>query len=229
MTERPIIFSAPMVRAILAGRKTQTRRIVKWQRNEDLNLSFSSLEPENIGGNRWTLSSRDGMGCWNVRAHAHCPFGVPGDRLWVREAHAFTTGIDSAPLNTVIYRADDPSDQWAWNRKSRQDTPRSPWRPSIHMPRWASRITLEVERIRVQRVQDISDEDIEKEGIGASRVVAGDARCGCSWRYGVDGKHFALSPDQAFSELWDSIHGPGAWDRNDWVWAVTFRRVERGL
>lgn len=228
--ERPILFSGPMVRAIISGRKTQTRRIIK--------------NPVVVGGEM--TGWRDRFGGLNARFR--CPLGYVGDRLWLREAHAFTTGIDVVPLHSVIYRADDGAEEWAQDRLSRQSACGSPWRPSIHMPRWASRITLEIEQVRVQRVQEISEEDGIAEGLlaqvgdGTGRgpgykwhgvgyhgagfdryreptfhVPSEDGRCRCR----VGGP----TPAQcAFRELWDYIHGPGAFDRNDWLWALTFRR-----
>lgn len=198
--ERPILFSGPMVRAVLAGRKTQTRRIIKPQPDED------GIVRELATG-RWVDTSE--------RVY-RCPFGEPGDRLWVREGFCPTWsdgGGDShecAELNgaqTIVYRADGIS-----------PFPVRRWRPSIHMPRWASRITLEVTGVRVERVQDISEEDAVAEGV-----------CEVDGKRGVfDGGGPAMGPTakHAFMRLWDSIYGPGAWERNDWVWAATFRRVE---
>ncbi len=188
MTERPILFRGPMVRAILNGRKTQTRRIVKPQPEESL----------------WPI--------WQRFPHqSGCPFGAPGDRLWVRETHYVQSAgyIDGAG-RLILYRASEPDAPCTWTR-------------SIHMPRWASRITLEVEQVRVQRVQEISEEDARAEGIAEFSNSQGDVNYGLTvadcWERTARG---------AFGRLWDSLHGPGAWERNDWVRAGTFRRITEG-
>ena len=172
MTERPILFSAPMVRAILAGTKTQTRRVVKLK--PDYMETFLRL-PNKV---------------------ACCPYGQPGGRLWVRETFE---DCESALHSCVLYRADG-------------GTPGTKWTPSIHMPRWASRITLEITGMRVERLQDISEADAMAEGVHYSlleKIQAGQDR----WA-----RH-------AYKKLWESIHGPGSWDLNPWVWVVEFKGV----
>jgi len=180
MKERPILFSAPMVRAILDGRKTMTRRVVK--------PNPVSIPEAEVAHANWVIQNRV------------CPFGQPGDRLWVRETwlsyrHLHKNGRDEALL---IYRADG------------EDLPKqargTKWRPSIFMPRWASRITLEITAVRVERVQDIGDEDAEAEGL--------------SWCN-------AASPRDKFQCLWNSLNlkrGYG-WDANPWVWVISFKRT----
>lgn len=218
MKERPILFSGPMVRAILDGRKTQTRR---------------ALGPRVLP---WT-SAPD----WPAFAADLCPYGVPGDRLWVRETYALHRIHDATPPSKVLptllrdrwFRADgdctrdDSGDRDGWWFEGRffpgPIRPIGSWRPSIHMPRWASRILLEVTDVRAERLQDITEEDARAEGI--NRISHG--------REGYFFHHERTEPhsknwchaDDAFRELWDSINGAGAWDRNDWVWAVSFRRV----
>lgn len=203
--ERPILFSAPMVRAILDGSKTQTRRIIK---NQNLigapPHGFHAYEVEDSDGNRfWGFSSDDDD--WK------CPFGKPGDRLWVREKwNAMPVGEDGEagypyftipkekPCGACIAYAADGED--------------GPFRPSIHMPRWASRITLEIVSVRVERLQEISNNDAISEGIV------------CVWR-GDNGPHeFDQVPHFRF--LWESINGKGSWDKNPWVWVIGFRRIE---
>lgn len=185
MTERPIIFSGPMVRAILDGRKSQTRRVLKPQPH-------------------WV---RDRVMVWKNRAgllHTHSGLAKPGDKLWVRETwtqpayRPSTAGIDP---DLVLYRADHPE----------IDTVR--WRPSIHMPKWAARIWLTVTEVRVQRVQDISEEDARAEGVPGT------------WAIDESGNR-SLSHRLRFSQVWDSIHGPGAFERNDWVAAISFERAQ---
>lgn len=170
-TERPILFSGEMVRAILAGTKTQTRREFK-ARN---------------GGVWPRLNDRPGM----QQILRNCPYGQPGDRLWVREAH-----FDATRLNEgcVLYRADDGASRFGWT-------------PSIHMPRWACRIVLEIVSIRIEQLQSISHEDACAEGIESQR--GGAAAC-----------------IQRYQDLWESINGAGSWDANPWVWVVEFKRAK---
>lgn len=214
MKERPILFSGPMVRAILEGRKTQTRRVVKWNNHAGVNLSFSGLSMESRMPGHAELYSRDGDARWQERANAECPYGVPGDRLWVRETWAHfdggpirdaAGGVMDVMEDEMVYRASSP----------RMIT----WRPSIFMPRWASRITLEITDVRVQRVQEISQEDAEAEGVFAHVAPYSIGK--------VFRDHRGVKALEYFRSLWDSINaarGHG-WDKNDWVWALTFTRV----
>ena len=189
MKERPISATRPEVRAILDGRKTMTRRIVK---------------PQPIGGDKickrgmgygWIIGQlRDSENAWRDLS---CPYGQPGDRLWVRETWRIPNG---APRGWVDYRADDAREGFRW-------------RPSIYMPRWASRITLEITDIRVERLQDISEEDAQAEGVKLHTEYI-PMKVGFNHR-------------QAFGGLWESINGPGSWDANPWVWAIEFKRVEQ--
>lgn len=199
--ERPILFSAPMVRAILEGRKTMTRRVVSprltpdgmWARDDSRGCErlFRHGEVAPRGAKPWwPIGGING-------AISRCPYGVPGDMLWVRETWA--SDVDGCPAG-LSYRADhlDP----------RGDGPANPmrWRPSIFMPRWASRITLEVTGVRVERLQDITAGDAECEGVDA-------AHCGR-----ID----------AFERLWDSINSSRGygWTVNPWVWVVTFKVLD---
>lgn len=186
--ERPMLFSAPMVRAILDGRKTQTRRIMK--------------DPFN-----------------------GFPHGKPGDRLWVRETWA---NVDTAPTwngaamceeSQIVYRADFGPEPVDWN-----------WRPSIHMPRAASRINLEITGIRVERLNDISESDAVAEGIESFRPVPGDGPGSPYDGYiykDYTGKnavpYFITDPRESFRTLWESINGPGSWGKNPWVWVIDFQ------
>ena len=193
MTERPILFSGPMVRAILEGRKTQTRRVVKPQPE----LQLKSARWMRCADEQHALfTQHDGELCGQMASTRKCPYGKPGDRLWVRETWAHRRWMlgDASPSPTTVYRADG-EDLKGCDR----------WRPSIHMPRWASRITLEVVGVRVERLQDISEEDAKAEGI--------------EWVIGY------RSRIPLFSALWERINGPGSWDANPWVWVVEFRRV----
>lgn len=193
MKERPILFSSKMVRAILEGRKTQTRRVIKPQ-------------PEQYEAKPWGhFLGWKGTRGWKIEDLArHCPYGKSGDRLWVRESHKiikediYCGDVNLRPKG-VYYRATD---------KYLEDPV---WTPSIHMPRWASRITLEIKNIRVERVQDISENE--------------------SWKEGAPVKHIPFKFPRAdiwFLELWDSINkkrGYG-WDVNPWVWVIEFEVVK---
>lgn len=186
MKERPILFSAPMVRAILAGTKTQTRRAVKHPALATLSFVVDC-----------------GEGWWGDEEGAVqvcCPYGQPGDRLWARET--FYYDQEDAEL---LYRADGEFD-------SEQVDSGYKWQSSIHMPRWASRITLEITGVRVERLQDISEGDAKAEGVIRPRPLVDDDPC----------THI-----DAFGDLWESINGPGSWDKNPWVWVVEFRRVTK--
>jgi hypothetical protein len=191
--ERPILFSGPMVLAILEGRKCQTRRVVKHVTHPDcpyLDLAGMAVA---------------------------CPYGQPGDRLWVREAFA-----GGGHGQRVVYRADEPS------------YPAYRWRPSIHMPRCASRITLEITGVRVERLNDISEADAISEGIKALSKDGGRTiKYGIPDRDGLpgnddDGWHWRnWMPDAtlAYRQLWNQINGHDSWDANPWVWVLEFRKV----
>lgn len=220
MKERPILFSGEMVRAILEGRKSVTRRVIKPQPV----LANDGLWDYWKGG-EWQGAVDPGDGRFNFIQC--CPYGMPGDRLWVREAWGsgdrFIYEGEQDPPRIVVYRADGAAMNYAhdddgyfieaqdWNLNLVK------WRPSIHMPRWASRITLEVVDVRVERVQEISDEDVLAEGVSASQAVG----------VVVPGSDITY-PSLMFRDLWNSINaGRGfGWDADPWVWCVEFKRVE---
>lgn len=213
MKERPMIFNAEMVRAILDGRKTQTRRIVK------LSHERGMVNPV-VRGRNGEISS---ITC--RLAPLFCPLGQPGDRIWVREAWA-RYNIDRGS-HGMAYRATPPED---WPKEGR-------WRPSIHMPRWASRIMLEITGVRVERLNDISHEDAEREGIHTE-----------VWDQTVVAKNYAAEDEifqfwseslphyvnmnelyrSSFQSLWQSIYGAESWLANPWVWVIDFKRIEGG-
>lgn len=219
MRERPILFSAPMVRAILAGAKTQTRRVVTPQ---------PAAVSAPVGGAPGLIRSRASDPCLSTHESA-CPYGAPGDRLWVRETFSPYRGSSDpasiADAEYVVLR-----DGAHVLRRSGEAIPGLPtyadgafdpirWRPSIHMPRWASRITLEITSVRVERLTAISEDDARAEGVDgvAPRcAVVGD--CAASFR-------------GAFAVLWDAINGerPGcAWAVDPWVWVIGFKRASAG-
>ena len=227
MKEHPILFSAPMVLAILAGRKTMTRRVVTvpWAHGRKT-LPWAPYYLDSDGMLTWC----DEYGQYHEYARTiDGPYGVLGDRLWVKETfkHFGNVHDGTGPVRaSVKYRADDTyRDCGEWPTFA--DAPerecwtqgRSPWQPSIFMPRWASRLTLEVAEIRVERLRAITEEDAAAEGI---HTLPSD---GYGWTHGMDGvRHNA--PTHAFRALWDSINGkrPGcSWADNPWVWVVEFK------
>jgi hypothetical protein len=198
MTDYPMIFSAPMVQALLAGRKTQTRRLLKPQPSAPHFAHFRD------GSTEYTIGS-----CGKGK---RVPY-APGDRLYVREAMHWT--------DNLRFVADDtPVD---FDRMPDGFTAGRAHVSGMFMPRWASRITLTVTEVRAQRVQDISEEDAMAEG-----VESGQTSRGRMWKaYGEEPNCWVDTPRMSFIRLWNSIHGPDAWDRNDWVAAYTFT-VQRG-
>lgn len=203
--ERPILFSGPMVRAILEGRKTQTRRVIKPQPNlKDRNTLSSELMTE-----AWQAGFVD----------VHSPYNRHG-RLWVRE----TWAVDG-PLNVAKAQHEDAlagryvAGSGPYYRATEPAPDSLRWRPSIFMPRWASRIVLEIEEVRVQRLQEISPEDAKTEGVKRGPCnCANWVSCGCP----------LSSYRLAFSKLWESINAKRGfgWDRDPFVWVIGFRRSE---
>lgn len=219
MADRPILMSAPMVRALLAGTKTQTRRVLR--------------VPAHPAVRDWVLDSEFRA---TARAHSEevatqyvttfphgrvrCPYGQPGDRLWVREngwqrpecsERDMRDGADTWPA--YEYDADgidhahvELLKEWGWKR-----------RPSIHMPRWASRITLALTDVRVQRVQEISEDDALAEGADGPHPA--------SWH--PDASEIGPSSYvSGYRDIWNSINGPGSWEANPWAWALTFKATK---
>jgi hypothetical protein len=225
MADRPILFSAPMVRAILAGTKAQTRRVVRDQTavraasgGPELWTGFMGWQPADAVLDDPSLNSNKA---------AKCPYGMPGDRLWVREAfrpiYPQDPGYNGGQPIAYDYRAtytqgDRLGDALGIKRR---------WKPSIHMPRWASRITLEITGVRVERLKDISEADAIAEGIDR---IGGPTSCTPWKNYGLEaGAPHAMtcaSPVTSYATLWTSINGPESWDANPWVWVVAFRRAE---
>ena len=210
MRERPILFSGPMVRAILAGRKTQTRRPVKLP---PIRLGHYHED----GSDEWEFvpTDNDGDVADEPSQVRRCPYGKPGDRLWVRETHC----IVSYPCWSGLPYTSSPFEQeYCYFRAGFDRTHPSRWRPSIHMPRWASRITLKVTGVRVERLQDISEEDALAEGHGSNapcRVKLAGMNVARTWFRGV----WATTVSH-----WK--HPEHSWEANPHVWVITFRRLE---
>lgn len=205
MKERGMIFNGEMVRAILDGRKTQTRRPVKFpvhDKNLGCELAGNELAGELSAGN-----------------YLNSAFGKPGDRIWVRETFQgplFDYDLmdsyckDPTPFEKpefCVYKADGvPAPEFY----DADDELHCCWRPSIHMPRWASRILLEITNVRVERLKSISDGDALREGCSAADMKSGDCVA------------------DVFARLWASIYGSDSWNANPWVWVIEFKRVEGG-
>lgn len=242
MKERPILFSGPMVRALLDGSKTQTRRVVKPQPQPNGGAGLHPVAPyRNPAGNwAWVLAATGHGSGGNLFA---CPYGQPGDRLWVRETWGVVSNawdedgnlIDWVPdrpaaaihempfgqgyySGHVIYAADGPH-EWAGDDDGGGE-PRSAWRPSIHMPRAASRILLEIVSVHVERLQEISQDDARAEGItdvGCVNCGESEQKCSCDFPM--------PDPRDSYVRLWESINGPGSWEANPWVWVVEFKPI----
>lgn len=198
MSARPILFNGAMVRAILAGAKTQTRRVVRWPTTDD---DGARVITSRETGERWPYARR-GLNDTPVR----CPLGAPGDDLWVRETWSPRENVDPT-VNVEKARhychyaatyVGDLNSEWH---------PYGKWRPSIHMPRWASRLTLRVTTVRVERLHDITEGDARAEG-----VLTLEPRTG------------ATSVRERFADLWSEVYGRESWDANPWVWVVSFNR-----
>ncbi|WP_454838261.1 hypothetical protein [Pseudomonas mohnii] len=230
--ERPILFSAPMVRAILEGRKTVTRRPVKIQPRSKADIGSYGLSQPFIRNPDVS------------KANPTCPYGRPGERLYVRETCFINdyreagVPVDERADCEIHYRADGIPDFEGEEELIR-------WRPSIHMPRWASRILLEITDVRVERLQDISEEQAKAEGcfftdygqecfhggtgwkdVGICPAQAGHRqRTGRAWDKTTSHEECLGTPRWAFANLWNATGGD--WDANPWVWCVSFRRVEQ--
>lgn len=240
--ERPIRFTGAQVRAVLERRKTQLRRVVDCGCNHihiDRLLGDWGLStpPHGYEGGplwRWRGSKPPEIGDWiecvqsdvddHVTQPVHCPFGLPGDRLWIKESWA--TG-ESFGTPFVFYRATDDVPRGDILKPGIKPF-RNSWRRASHMPRWASRITLRIESVRVERLNDISEADAIAEGIFDGAYDPGLGKGGKpGWCY-VEGR-YAGTPRHAFELLWDSINGdrPGcSWADNPWVWTLSFIRED---
>lgn len=221
MTVRPILFSAPMVKALLAGRKTQTRRVLRVP--DRLDASRGYVDP-GLGGGAYLKAPTKAFWADDEVIERVYPFCEVGDLLWVRETWR-RDGADSIAQATADFEdAMGPQLGPTFYKADHHPFAPTKWWPGIHMPRWASRLTLEVTETRVQRLQEISDVDAIDEGvIGLGMPTSGPPE--------ATGKPpLGAGPRQRFSMLWDSINGkrPGAaWTDNPWIVAITFK-VHRG-
>jgi hypothetical protein len=232
MRERPILFSGPMVRALLAGTKTQTRRIAKPVKHPDLGNLYDAgalvleREPQHV-------------------IDRACPYGQPGDRLWVREAFRFAASLDRLSPNDVGEKAldagyntpwaptqfeADGSRAGAWHGFDTPPTVTTPGklRPGIHMPRWACRLVLEITGVRVERLHQISEADAVAEGVPEESEPC--EQCGdCGWLciggepQECDAPGCGDGAIDGYRALWEQINGAGSWAANPWVWVVEFR------
>ena len=231
MKERPILFSAPMVLANLAGRKSMTRRVIKNQPSEICGEYYfhhrgkqyktGCVDPRQDGSTIYPLEMS--------RFLLTCPYGVPGDLLWVRDTFNWSADDELLPgenhkecperggyhADNVVWAADGVREHPEWGKAL--------WRPSIHMPRWASRSLYDVLEVRVERLQDITEADAIAEGVELVDHVNGEPL----YRdYFEDG--YAWSAVESYKTLWQHLHGfkgPNAWDRNPWVWVVRYAPV----
>ena len=210
MKEHPILFSGEMVRAILDGRKTMTRRVIRIANtihSEETSINHNSEITDVVinQGDLWNLGLT--WTCVGIQEHdcvtIKCPYGQPGDRLWVRETWCHETDFGTA-TGKALYRSDGDK---------REKEHGACWRPSIHMPRWASRIALEVMAVRVERLQEITEADAKAEG--------SDAAQGCG--EAVEGSTYTTG----FNMLWDSINAKRGygWAVDPWVWVIEFRQA----
>lgn len=231
MKERGMIFNGEMVRAILEGRKTQTRRPMKIQ--PVLNGSFYE-----VYGAGWSANVSSVPVVFGHSLATHCPFGCVGERIWVRETYRVHS--KAADVATLVYKA---SEQNSWTEQThrvplsvctRRVSPEK-WTPAIHMPRWASRILLEITDVRVERLQDISEEGAQREGVHtevwdqtvAARNYAASDEFFQFWS--DDMPHFVEMNElyrSSFRSLWESLYGEDSWQANQWVWVIEFKRIE---
>ncbi|SBZ41616.1 morphogenetic protein [Klebsiella quasipneumoniae] len=254
MKERGMIFNGEMTRAILDGRKTQTRRIMKVQPSEDFTPMNMALETDYKA--RWYTpgvvdkdgylqpASKEVFGVSNENEGYSCPFGAVGDRIWVREtwailgnedgccidweeklckadersaARIYRASCEQKPGNYGLWSIPDDAD---WKPHTKDHQYEGAWRPSIHMPRWASRILLEITDVRVERLNSISQEDAQAEGMELT-----------GWRptyFDPDSGGEVMTPYDNFAQLWESIYGEESWKADPWVWVIEFKRVKGG-
>lgn len=228
MKERGMIFNGEMVRAILDGRKTQTRRIMKVQPSDgfhpthngyDLDLNAHWYTPGVVDKNGYLQpAKKDVFGVADENEGYTCPFGAVGDRIWVRETWA-EAGAGAPDMK--LYRANYP-EHVPTHYENVPPADEIRWTPSIHMPRWASRITLEITCVRVERLNGISETDAEAEGIDMEALFDAQDCYDCIADHNMTGRPTATG---AFKYLWESIYGEENWQANPWVWVIEFKVV----
>lgn len=216
MAERPILFNGSMVKAILAGTKTQTRRTVKLPKESTIRGGW---EATTIGGpgvvDDQRLPVAEEVAIWNQTTGKviACPFGVVGDRLWVKEAIKLHDRQSEPGCDTAVYAADGQLtllDTWPWKRNAL---------PGMFMPRGLSRLTLEITGVRVERLQAITEADALAEG-----VIVGEMQDAIV--NNEPGRVAFFNARDAFASLWCGINGADSWRANPWVWVVEFKRVD---
>lgn len=219
MKERPILMTPENAQKCFDGVKTQTRRIMKCQPDDDAKIMIGEIRTSK--GVAYIGNSQSG----GIVTRVQCPYGVVGDRLWIREAwHAFIPMGDSQYYKTGIrkseFRFHDREVVYKGSgeyiSKDHPNNAVGKWKPAIHMPRWACRTVVEITEIRVQRVQEINQIDVEAEGCKGEWVMPG--------KYSLNG-HRARPTIEQFKTLWQSINGADSWDANPFVWAMTFKKV----
>lgn len=211
MKTTPLLFNSDMVRALLDGRKTQTRRIIKGKRHRDTERF------QNFYFDQWDELRYDGLRLTTIK----CPYGKKGDLIWVRETFFIDTAdyiATESDLENTYYRADgECCDLIPECACSEVGKPK--WKPSIYMPRWASRLTLKITDVRVERVQDITSDDVLNEGVGHP--------VGTSLAHGTVTEQWNIQRE--FIPLWNSIHFIGSWDDNPFVWVIEFEVIKQNI
>lgn len=235
--ERPILFSSSMVQALLDGRKTQTRRIIKPQPNQCLVCGKLPIN--------WDKDCLDGGSHESI--NYNCPFGNIGEQLWVRETFAFGGAAEKCQPGNINLVTQEHwlNNNYLWYRADGESpclgetigeimAGRGRWRPSIHMPRWASRISLIITGIRVERLQNISAADAIAEGLKAISKDGTSIKYGIPDRdgypgtdnFGWDWQDWDSDPVKAYKHLWDTISGSDSWNKNPFVWVIEFRIIK---
>jgi hypothetical protein len=195
MKERPILMSTPMVKALLEGRKTQTRRIVKFKYLPEIGGAY---------GETVMIYGKTGQ------HYMPCPYGSIGDILWVRETWLIFNGMYG-------YKAEVTS----------EEAKKYKWKPSIFMPKKACRLKLKITNIRVERLQEITEDDAIAEGIEwGLHMILNRPRFRNYYSYPKDGGAWYHDPRDSYKSLWESINGKGSWEKNPWVWVIEFKRIQ---
>lgn len=198
--EQPILLSSPTIRSIFEGRQTQIRRLVKPQPSS-MFTSFGELQDDPKFG----FGFHDGERYWK------CPYGRPGDRLWVKETFAFGVSTKSSLAYKATSEWQDFEGGTPYNESDIE------WKPAVYMKRQDSRIFLEITGVRVERLHDISEEDAKASGI---EYISGQ------WKNYTDPAVVCQRPIASFRTLWESVKGHGSWEKNPWVWVIEFKRIK---